>query len=149
MRRIHPARGVSALEFALLLPLLVMLPAALWDLGRALTQHERLNHAVRAAARHLATGDANDTTRQLEARNLAVYGRMDGAGTPIVPNLTPGMVKILEPQSTRGVELVATAAGPVSLVTVSISGVRFEPLLLPAAAFNFRTVSLTLAYRFT
>ncbi|MFM2186046.1 MAG: TadE/TadG family type IV pilus assembly protein [Burkholderiaceae bacterium] len=148
-RRTPTQQGVAALELALLLPLFVALMAAAWDVGRAVQQMERLHHGVRAAVRHLATGDAGHPARQDEARRLAVYGRLEGATTPIVPGLQMSMVNVLEPQGNPGMRLIATAAGPLSMVTVEIRGVRFEPLLLPpSAAFTFRPISLTLAYRF-
>ena len=143
------ASGLAALELAFVLPALVAVPAAAWDLGRAVQQMERMHHSVRAAVRHLATGDAADPTRQDEARRLAVYGRVQGASEPIVPGLQTSRVTILEPTSSPGLRRVNSAAGPVSLVTVQINGVRFQPLLLPPAwSFNFRPIGLTLAYRF-
>lgn len=142
-------RGVAALELALTLPLFVALLAAAWDLGRAVQQMAQLHQAVRGAVRHLATGDAADPTRQNEARRLAVYGRVEGGSLPIVPGLQLSHVTVLEPAGQAGVRLVSTPAGPVSMVSVEISGLRFEPLLLPpSAAFTFRPISLTLAYRF-
>lgn len=148
-RRRRHASGLAALEMAFLLPALVAVPATAWDVGRAVQQMERLHHGVRAGVRHLATGDAADPTRQDEARRLVVYGRLQGSSTPIVPGLQTSMVNILEPQSTPGVRLVNSAAGPVSLVTVQVQGVRFVPLVLPASwGFTYRPISLTLAYRF-
>jgi hypothetical protein len=148
MRRRHQS-GVAALELAFLLPVIVAVPAMAWDVGRAVQQMERLHHGVRAAVRHLATGDAADPTRQDEARRLLVYGRVQGSNTPIVPGLQTSMVNILEPQSTPGMRLINSAAGPVSLVTVQVQGVRFVPLMLPPSwGFSFRPIGLTLAYRF-
>ena len=141
--------GLAALELAFLLPVLVAVPAAAWDLGRAVQQMERMHHGVRAAVRHLATGDAANPTRQDEARRLAVYGRVQGGTVPIVPGLQTSMVTILEPGSSPGMRMVSSTAGPISLVTVQVDGVRFEPLLLPASwSFNFRPIGLTLVYRF-
>lgn len=141
--------GLAALELAFLLPVLVALPAAAWDVGRAVQDMERLHHGVRAGVRHLATGDAADPTRQDEARHLVVYGRLQGSSTPIVPGLQMSMVNILEPESTPGMRLVNSVAGPVSLVTVQVQGVRFVPLLLPSSwGFTHRPIGLTLAYRF-
>lgn len=146
----HQARGVAALELAVWLPVLVMLLVAAWEWGRALEHHERLAHGVRAAARHLATGDAADPVRQDEARQLAVYGRLAGGGTPLVPGLNTSQVQIREPGSDPAVRLVSTGAGAVSLVTVTIAGVRHEPVLLPARlGFTLRPVSLTLVLRFS
>ncbi len=150
LKRARRARGVAALELALLLPLLVVLPVGAWEWGRALDQHARLAHSVRAAARHLSTVDASDPARQAEARQLAVFGSLSGGTTPVVPGLNASHVKILEPQSEPGLQLVATAGGSVSLVCVSISGWRYEPVLLPAsAALTFRPVSLTLVQSFS
>ena len=152
-RKRHAAQtarsGLAALELAFLLPVLVAVPATAWDVGRAVQNMERLHHGVRAAVRHLATGDAADPVRQDEARRLVVYGRAQGGTTPIVPGLQTSMVNILEPESTPGMRLVNSRAGPVSLVTVQVQGVRFEPLLLPASwGFTYRPIGLTLAYRF-
>jgi hypothetical protein len=117
--------------------------------GRAVQNMERLHHGVRAAVRHLATGDAADPTRQDEARRLVVYGRVQGGTTPVVPGLQTSMVNILEPASNPGMRLVNSAAGPLSLVTVQVQGVRFQPLLLPTSwGFTYRPIGLTLAYRF-
>jgi len=150
--RSHPAgrsQGLAALELALLLPVLVAMPATAWDVGRAVHHLERVHHGVRAAVRHLATGDAADPVRQEEARRLVVYGQVQGSSTPVVPGLQGSMVSILEPQSTPGVRLVNSAAGPVSLVTVQVQGLRFEPQLLPASwGFTYGPIALTLAYRF-
>lgn len=141
--------GLAALELAFLLPVVVAVPAAAWDVGRAVQNTERLHHGVRAAVRHLATGDAADPTRQEEARRLVVYGRVQGGTVAIVPGLQTAMVNILEPKSNPGMRGVSSAAGPVSLVTVQVRGVRFEPLLLPASwGFTYRPIGLTLAYRF-
>ena len=148
-RRARGASGLAALELAFLLPVLVVVPATAWDVGRAVQQMERLHHGGRAGVRTLAPGDAADPTRQDEARRLVVYGRVQGSSTPIVPGLNTSMVNILEPQSTPGMRLVNSAAGPVSLVTVQVQGGRFVPLLLPVSwGFTYRPIGLTLAYRF-
>ena len=143
------ASGLAALELAFLLPVLVAVPAAAWDIGRALHHVERLHHGVRAAVRHLATGDAANPTRQEEARRLVVYGRVDGGSAPVVPGLQASMVNVFEPQSTPGVRAVTSTAGPLSLVTVQVQGLRYVPLLWPASkGFTLAPISLTLVYRF-
>ena len=142
--------GMAALELAVLLPVLALLPAAAWEWGQALMHHERLVHSVRAAARHLAATDAADPTRQDEARRLAVYGRLSAGSTPVVPGLDLSMVQIRQPETDASLSMVATGAGTVSLVTVSIAGVRHRPLLMPASmGFALRAVSLTLVWRFS
>lgn len=143
-------RGVAALEMAVLLPLLAVLPAAAWEWGQVLAHHERLAHSVRSAVRHLATGDATDPVRQDEARRLAVYGRLNGGTVPVVPGLQTSMVQIRQPDTDAGLRMMATGAGTVSLVSVSIAGVRHEPILMPPSmAFTLRTVSMTMVLRFS
>ena len=141
--------GMAAMELALLLPVLVTLTMAGFEWARAVQQHERLHHSVRAAVRYLATGDAQDSTRQANARHIAVYGQLTGSTVPVVPGLTVAMVQVLEPDADASVRLVATPQGPVSLVSVVVQGVRYQPLLLPASAgFTLRPVALTLVLRF-
>ncbi|MFN5699510.1 MAG: hypothetical protein ACK47V_02570, partial [Betaproteobacteria bacterium] len=76
-------------------------------------------------------------------------GRVQGGTVAIVPGLQTAMVNILEPKSNPGMRGVSSAAGPVSLVTVQVQGLPFEPQLLPASwGFTYGPIALTLAYRF-
>ena len=50
----HRQRGLAIVEFAIVLPLLLLLSLATTELGRALYQQDTLNKAVRDGARHLA-----------------------------------------------------------------------------------------------
>lgn len=50
-RRDHP-RGQTLVEFALVLPILTLLLAGFWDLGRVVLAQDALNHAAREAARY-------------------------------------------------------------------------------------------------
>jgi len=52
LTRLRDRRGVSALEFAVILPLLVIVFAGVFDLGNALQQSIRLEAAARAAAQY-------------------------------------------------------------------------------------------------
>lgn len=58
-RRSH-ARGVAAVEFALLLPLLIILLGGMVDLGRIAYHHNMLNKMVRETGRYLSTQKAGD-----------------------------------------------------------------------------------------
>jgi TadE-like protein len=144
-------RGVAALEFALLLPVLLALCIGTVEIGRALLHYERLCQSVRAAARHLATGQAGDAQRQAEACNLARTGTTSGTtnggtngGTWLWPDLARSRCRILEPGSEPGVRNLATAWGPISVLTVSLDRVTHTPLL--AGLFppiDFNPVSVT------
>ena len=50
----HPdrSRGQALVEFALVLPILTLLLAGFWDLGRVVLANDSLNHAAREAARY-------------------------------------------------------------------------------------------------
>mgnify|MGYP000739873311 CR=1 FL=1 len=92
-------------EFAIVLPLLVMLLFAITELGRALYQQNTLYKSVSSGARYLAR--VNDVSlidgagictadlagqdwpepSRSAAENLIVYGNISGDGTPLLPNL--------------------------------------------------------------
>jgi hypothetical protein len=106
MNKLKPMRsqGVAMVEFAIVLPLLLMLLFGITELGRALYQQNSLYKAVESGARYLARvnnvlqfdADNNCTTAGPDwpdsvsltaARNLIIYGNIDGTGTPLLPNL--------------------------------------------------------------
>lgn len=91
-------------EFAIVLPLLLMLLFGITELGRALYQQNSLYKAVESGARYLARvnnvlqfdEDGNCTTAGPDwpdsvsltaATNLIIYGNINGTGNPLLPNL--------------------------------------------------------------
>ena len=94
-------------EFAIVLPLMVMLLFAITELGRALYQQNTLYKSVSSGARYLARvndvtdvlaiDDAGNCTTLAEswpdnssrdaAENLIIYGNLTGEGAPLLPNL--------------------------------------------------------------
>jgi Flp pilus assembly protein TadG len=60
-------RGAAAVEFALLLPLLVLIVFGLIDFGRAINTQITLTQAAREGARALALGQATYQTRAQQA----------------------------------------------------------------------------------
>lgn len=100
-------RGLAAVEFAMLLPLMLLIMLATAELGRALFQYNTLTKAVRDGARHLssvAIGDATETIsldgdKLTDTRNLVIYGNTAGTGTPLLPGLTPGQLVITAPDA--------------------------------------------------
>jgi hypothetical protein len=99
-------------------------------------------------------GTPADTVRQLEARCIVVTGSPDtSAGACARPALLAGLtvqeVAILEPSSSPAVRAVATGAGTLDLVTVTVSGWRFPALGWSALpAFSFSPISVTVPYVF-
>ena len=52
MHHSDKTRGQALVEFALVLPVLTLLLAGFWDLGRVVLANDALNHAAREAARY-------------------------------------------------------------------------------------------------
>jgi Flp pilus assembly protein TadG len=87
-------RGVAMVEFAIALPLLLLLLLAIAEFGRLLYQYNTLLQASRDAGRFVAGQAWNATTGQIDlsatllaqARNVALYG------VPANPNGYPSVV---------------------------------------------------------
>lgn len=88
----HKQNGVALVEFALVLPLMLILTFIVTEYGRALYQYNVLTKSVRDAARYLSTQNPGDTTKYSVAKNLAVYGNPAGTGTPLAIGLTTTQV---------------------------------------------------------
>ena len=89
------------------------------------------------------------TNRRPEGRgrNLAVYGNVEGTGTPLAPGLTTAMVNICDADRLPGTHAgVATGTGVVNLVTVSITGYIYNSIVtyVAPATLNFNDISMTM-----
>lgn len=113
--RLHGARarqrGVAMVEFAIVLPLLLLLMLAFAELGRMLYHYNNLLQANRDAVRYLAGQAWNSNAGKVEidallearTRNIAVYGVPTPLpGNEVVPGLTTADVTV----STVGTEHV-------------------------------------------
>ncbi|SRR3990167_8102458 len=97
-------RGVAMVEFAITLPLLLLLLLAIGEIARMLYQYNSLLQASRDAARFVATNAWNATLGRVDlssdpqlvskAKNLAVYGLPNNSGTALVPGLTAANVQV-------------------------------------------------------
>src|SRR5687768_8127054 len=70
--------GVALVEFALILPFLLVLSIITFEFGRAIWQYNTLTKSVRDAARYLSLQTPG--TKIAEARNLMVYGTPSFSG---------------------------------------------------------------------
>ena len=114
--------GVAMVEFALILPLLLLLTFITTEFGRAMYQYNTITKSVRDGARYLST--KTPYTKQIEARNLIIYGNLTGTGSPLVLGLTVSNVPL--PQN---ITWQTTGFNPViNTVTVTVSGYKFTPL---------------------
>ena len=111
--------GVALVEFALILPFLLLLSLTAVEFGRAIWQYNTLTKSVRDAARFLSLQTPG--TKLTQAKNLAVYGNLGGTGTPLAMGLTTAHVP--DPVwSTAGTTPV------INTVTVRISGYTFRSM---------------------
>jgi len=114
--------GVALVEFALVLPVLLVLTFTVTEFGRALYQYNILTKSVHDAARYLSMQTPGSAAAITAARNLVVYGNTAGTGTPLALGLTTSNV----PDPTWQL----SGTGPViKTVTVQISGYQFRPLV--------------------
>lgn len=123
-------RGTQMIEFAIILPVLVLMFAGTTELGRLFYQYTTLAKATRAGARYLSTVP-NVTNSTTAAKNVVLCGNAagcGGAGQPsvILPNLTASNIVVTAP--TSGTE--------VKYVTVAITGYTYQFLVFN---LNWRT----------
>jgi Flp pilus assembly protein TadG len=123
-------KGAELVEFALILPLILLLCLGVIEFGRAYYTYNILSKAVRDGARYASagmvtsTGTINSST-VTETKNVVVYGNTGGTGTPKIPSLTTTHVNV--PATT-----VVTAAEQYVTVSVSYPYVPLFKLVMPA-----------------
>lgn len=123
-------RGTALVEFALTLPFILILMFTIVDLGRAVQRYNGLVKAARDAVRYLSVHQQG--THANEARNLVMYGTLDGSGTLLDPDLTVDMVKAPTWRTEGANPLINT-------VTVRISGYQFTPIASSVFGVAFPT----------
>ncbi|QLC72166.1 pilus assembly protein [Pseudomonas sp. LPB0260] len=101
---LHTQRGVAMVEFAIALPLLLLLLLAIGEFGRLLYHYNNLQQASRDAGRYVAGQAWNATLGQIElsgdlqtrTKNVAVYGvpANPSGYASVVPDLSTGDVQV-------------------------------------------------------
>ena len=115
-----PQRGAALVEFALILPLLLILSFVTTELGRALYRYNTTAKVVRDAVRYLSVQQPG--THIEEARNIIVYGNPQGVGEPLDPELRAANVPAPSWQ-------LAGSSPVINTVTVRVTGYQFRPLI--------------------
>jgi hypothetical protein len=125
-------RGVALVEFALVLPVLLVMTLVTTELGRAYYQYNTIVKSVREAVRYLSVRapgvDVNN------ARNIVVYGNPDGRGAPLAAGLSLSNV----PAPTWG---TAGSFPTLSTVTVSVTGYTFVPMVGQMFGVSFANIT--------
>ncbi len=114
MRRLSSKsqRGVAAVEFIIVLPLLAMLMLGTAELGRMLYQYNAVVKTTRDGARFASKQALNAAevveldqiqpfhsySVRRETQNLVVYGNTQGTGTPLLPGLSINDVTVSSPE---------------------------------------------------
>jgi Flp pilus assembly protein TadG len=127
----HKQKGVAIVEFALILPTLLIMTFIVTEFGRALYQYNTIAKSVRDAARYLSVQQPG--THQTEAANLVVYGNTAGTGTPLTLGLTTSHVAAPVWQADGTFPVINT-------VTVRVSGYSFQSLFTTAFGQTFGTI---------
>ena len=122
-RFIRSERGGALAELAILVPFLVVMVAAVTELGRLFQTYTALSKSTRAAARYLSNSPY-DPNHIGFAQNIAVCGKTNCTNTdPIVPGLTTNNVKV-DPE---WADAQGGGGNPVR-VTVYIQDYEFQPI---------------------
>lgn len=142
MRKRSRSLGVAAIEFAIVLPLLLGVSFVIAELARAMYEYDSLVKNARAAARYLTTTDPSNAENRDRAVCIAKaadpYATCMGANPPTNPTPAPWLARLSGATVTvqwsgnaPGLSNVSTGHGTVDLITVIISGYVYDSFLLP------------------
>jgi Flp pilus assembly protein TadG len=132
--------GVALVEFALVLPLLLVLSLITAELGRGVYRYNCAAKAVRDAARYLSAQTPG--THVAEARNLIVYGNVAGTG-PLLDNALTATNVPAPSWQTAGTDPLINA------VTIQVRDYQFRPMIgnmfgARFLAYTFNPISATM-----
>ena len=138
-------KGVALVEFALILPLLLLLSITAAEFGRAIWEYNTLTKSVRDAARYLSIQTPGATAEIDRARNLMVFGNISGTGRPLALGLTLANV----PAASCCTWQTAGTAPVINTVTVRIQNYAFKSMFasvfgLPFGTITFSNISATM-----
>jgi Flp pilus assembly protein TadG len=89
-------QGISLIETAIVVPLLLVLFAGVAEFGRYFYEYSTLAKASRLGARYLASKSVTSEVADYKAiaKNIIVFGNADGTGSPLLDGLTLDNVDI-------------------------------------------------------
>lgn len=125
-------RGTAIVEFALILPLLLLLTMITTEFGRAIYQYNTIVKSLRAATRYLSLQTPN--TKTTEASKLVVFGNIAGTGSALVPGLTVANVATPTWQLAGSNPLMNT-------VTITVTGYTFHSLFTSVFGVTFGDIT--------
>ena len=128
-------QGVSLIETAIIVPILLVLFAGVAEFGRYFYEYSTLAKASRLGARYLASRSVNSETHDYKAlaKNIVVYGNVAGTGSPLLDGLTLENVDV---------EYAGGTVGVPNTVTVSIINYPHDPIFDLGAFLNNDDLSM-------
>jgi len=116
-------RGGTLAELAILIPFLILMVAAVTELGRLFQTYTALSKSTRTAARYLTTVTYTDDHIRF-TKNMALCGKTDCTGMdPVVSGLALGNIDVA-PEYKDG----DVGGGNPVRVTVAIQNYSFSPI---------------------
>jgi Flp pilus assembly protein TadG len=132
-------QGVQLVEIAIVIPIMLMLFAAVGEFGRYFYEYTTLAKAERVGARFMATKsiDSVSTDWVAATKKLVVYGNTAGTGTPVLPGLTINNVDVKFAGGTYN-----AGNGVPTTVTISIINYKHKSLFDLAKITKIKKLSL-------
>ena len=125
-------QGGAIVEFAMMMPLMLILTFVTTEFGRAYYQYNTLAKNVREAARYLSVRAQGVGTAQ--AKNIIVYGNPAGTGTPVMPRLSVSNVPNPTYATSGSLPVITT-------VTVTVTGYTFTPMVPSVFGFPLNAIT--------
>ena len=136
-------KGTAIVEFALILPLLLMLTMITTEFGRAIYQYNTIVKSVRNATRYLSLQSPH--TKETEAKNLVVFGNILGDGPALVPGLTLDQVPTPTWQEFGSAPPINTVTIQVGYGPTGTAAQKYTFIPLVASVFGFNLGNVTYA----
>jgi Flp pilus assembly protein TadG len=129
--------GVQLVELAIVLPIMLLLFAAVAEFGRYFYEYTTVAKGARAGARYLASKSVTsaETDWKGNAKNIVVYGNAAGSGSAILTGLTPANVDV---------QYVGGTTGVPDMVKISIINYKHEPVFDLGKLLNNTSLSLNI-----
>ena len=99
--RVEQEKGAELLEFAFVLPLLLLICLGTIEFGRAYYTYNILAKSLRDGARYAATSTTSstgtlDSNAITNTKNLVVYGNIAGSGSKIIADLQTSQIDVAQ-----------------------------------------------------
>jgi hypothetical protein len=126
-------RGIAMVEFAIAVPVLLLLMLVSAEAGRWLYQYNTLHKAVRDGVRYAASEALNGTAGVMkqgddwlevvqDTKNVVIYGNPAAGGNPVLPGLSTGQITVTAVDAIH-VQVQIGAGTPYIYIPIFASGI--------------------------